>query len=260
MRYFFHISYKGTNYRGWQRQLNVISVQEILENEINRLLNINTFIVGCGRTDAGVHAQQFFFHLDVKEAWDVDLKFRLNKALSPDIAIHDIIRVADNAHAQFDATARTYEYYIHTQKSPFLNDISAWYDEDLDIEKMKTAAALLPEYKDFRAFCKTPDKHNHTLCDVKSAKLSTNESRTQIKFQITANRFLRGMIRIIVHRLLKVGKGKWSIDKFEYHLSSKERPQFTNFAYPQGLYLTKVVYPDSVKYLPPNPPYTVTNP
>jgi len=243
MRHFFHISYKGTNYRGWQRQPNAISVQEILETYINRLLKINTFIVGCGRTDAGVHAKQFFFHLDVEQAWDFDLKYRLNKVLPSDIAIHDVIPVADGAHAQFHATARTYEYHIHTHKNPFLNDISAWYDESLDIEKMKTATKLLPKYEDFRAFCKTPDKHNHTNCQVISAQLFFDENKEHIRFEITANRFLRGMIRIIVDRLIEVGKGNWSIDKFEHHLSTKERPQFTNYAHPQGLYLSKVVYP-----------------
>jgi len=223
MRHFFHIAYKGTNYRGWQRQPNVISVQEILETQINHLLNVNTFIVGCGRTDAGVHASQFFFHLDVEKKWDFDLKYRLNKVLPPDIAIHDIIEVADNTHAQFDATERTYEYLIHTQKSPFLNDISAWYDEKLDLEKMKTAVALLPKYDDFHAFCKTPDKHNHTLCKVVSARLFSDNNGNNIRFEITANRFLRGMIRIIVDRLIQVGTGRWSIEKFEQHLITKQR-------------------------------------
>lgn len=243
MRYFFHIGYKGTNYRGWQRQPNVLSVQEKLETEINRILKINTFIVGCGRTDAGVHAGEFYFHLDVEKKWDFDLKYRLNKVLPPDIVIYDILRVADTAHAQFDATARTYRYLIHTFKAPFMNDISAWYDEKLDFEKMKTAAALLPTYNDFHAFCKTPDKHNHTICDVMSAQLVVSANQKNIQFEITANRFLRGMVRIIMHRLIEVGTGRWTVEKFEYHLSTKERPQFTNFAHSQGLYLAKVHYP-----------------
>lgn len=243
MRYFFHIAYKGTNYRGWQRQPNAISVQETIENEVNRLLKTNTFIVGCGRTDAGVHASQFLFHLDVKNDWQGDLKFKLNKALPDDIAVYDIIRVDDKAHAQFHATERTYDYHIHTRKTPFLSEISSLYEEKIDPEKMKIAAAILTQYQDFRAFCKTPDKHNNTICHIKSTELFVDESGEKIHFQITSNRFLRGMIRIIVDRLVEVGKGNWSIDKFEYHLNSKERPQFTNFAPPQGLFLSKVVYP-----------------
>jgi len=242
LRYFFHIAYKGTNYRGWQRQPNTISVQEVIENEVNRLLKMNTFIVGCGRTDAGVHASQFFFHLDVESEWQGDLKFKLNKALPDDIAVHDIIQVDDKAHAQFHATERTYDYHIHTHKMPFLSDVSALYEEKLDIEKMKIATAILLKHNDFYAFCKTPDKHNHTICHIKNAELFLHEN-DKIQFRITANRFLRGMIRIIVDRLVEVGKGNWSVEKFEYHLNSKERPQFTNFAPPQGLFLSKVVYP-----------------
>ncbi len=214
----------------------------MIENEINRLLKINTFIVGCGRTDAGVHASQFFFHIDVENDWQGDLKFKLNKALPEDIAIHEIIPVDDKAHAQFHATERTYDYHIHTQKMPFLSDASTLYEEKLDLEKMKIAAAMLPNYKDFYAFCKTPDKHNHTVCYIKSVELLSHEN-DRIQFRITSNRFLRGMIRIIVDRLVEVGKGNWSVEKFEYHLNSKERPQFTNFAPPQGLFLSGVKYP-----------------
>jgi len=146
------------------------------------------------------------------------LKFKLNKALPDDIAIHDIIQVDDKSHAQFHATERTYDYYIHTRKMPFLSEISVLYEEKIDSEKMKMAATILPKYQDFHAFCKTPDKHNHTICHIKSTELFVDESREKIRFQITSNRF-------------------------EYHLKSKERPQFTNFAPPQGLFLSEVKYP-----------------
>ncbi len=243
MRYFFHIAYKGTQYRGWQRQPNAISVQEVLENEINRILKLNTYIVGCGRTDAEVHASQFFFHLDVKKEWDFDLKFRLNKALPPDIAIYDIIPVADRANARFDAIQRTYDYFIHTEKRPFLCQTSACYQADMDVERMRRAAHLLMKYQDYKAFCKTPDKHNTTICNIMNTDLFVKNEGKQIQFQITANRFLRGMIRIIVARLIAVGKGNISLEEFEGYLSATKTPKFTNFAYPQGLYLSKVVYP-----------------
>lgn len=243
MRYFFHIAYKGTQYRGWQRQPNVLSVQEVLETHINHILKTDTYIVGCGRTDAEVHASQYFFHLTMEQLWNFDLKARLNRVLPPDIAVFDIIPVKDKAHAQYDATQRTYDYFIHTQKSSFLNEFSAWYPEHFDIAAMQKAVALLPCHSNFRSFCKQPDKHNSTICHVMAARLFAHASGDRLQFQITSNRFLRGMIRIIVSRLLKVGTGRMSLDEFESYLIGTKTPQFTNFAHPQGLHLSKVVYP-----------------
>ena len=200
--------------------------------------------MGCGRTDAMVHASQFFFHLDVEKEWEFDLLFRLNKNLPDDIAIFEIIPVKDNQHARFDAIQRTYDYFIHTYKDPFLNPLSALYlERNLDLDSMKKATALLTQYNDFRAFCKTPADYEHTICNVTSARLFADATGDKLRFQISANRFLGRMIRIIVGKLLEIGTGLLSVDEFEHYLVTKETPKTIEPAYPQGLYLSKVTYP-----------------
>ncbi len=244
MRYFFHIAYHGTRYSGWQKHPRILNVQEVLETAIGRVLKKPVAIVGCGRTDAGVHASQFFFHVDIDEEWDFDLFFRLNKILPDDIAIFDIISMNGRPHARFDAIQRAYDYFIHTYKDPFLGNYSSLYPEhNLDLDKMKAAIALLPLYNDYRGLCKGPDRIDHTLCYVSSAALFTDINGDKLRFHISANRFLSKMIRIIVGRLLEIGRGEMSIDEFEHHLISKETPKVIIPAYPQGLYLSKVTYP-----------------
>ena len=244
MRYFFHIGYNGFQYHGWQRHAPHLTIQEVLEENISKVLKTPTTILGCGRTDAQVHANQYFFHLDVKKEWDFDLIFRLNKMLPEDIAVYDIIQVADDAHAQHSATKRTYDYFIHTYKDPFLNRFSSFYpDKKLQLDKMKAAASLLPKYKDYKAFCKSPDKYDHTECLVTAAQLFSESKGDKLRIQISSNRFLRGMIRAIVAKLLKVGKGEINLDEFENLLIRKKSQPNLEFADPQGLYLSKVVYP-----------------
>lgn len=200
--------------------------------------------MGCGRTDAMVHASQFFFHLDVERMWEYDLLFRLNKNLPSDIAIFEIIPVEENNHARFDAVKRTYDYFIHTYKDPFLNPVSALYlERNLDYNKMKEATALLLQYNDYRAFCKTPSEYEHTICNVSSARLWIDPTGDRLRFQISANRFLGRMIRIIVGKLIEIGRGEMSVADFEHHLRERITPITIEPAYPQGLYLSKVTYP-----------------
>jgi tRNA pseudouridine38-40 synthase len=244
MRYFLHIGYHGAQYSGWQRHPGVLNVQEVLETAISRLLKTPVNIVGCGRTDAKVHASQFFFHIDIEKEWKFDLFFRLNKILPPDIAVFDIIPMEGLPHARFDAVQRTYDYFIHTYKDPFLSGFSSFYPEkDLDLAQMKAAVALLTKYNDYRAFCKSPDRNDHTICNISSAAIFAHQSGDKLRFQISANRFLSKMVRIIIGRLLDIGRGKLSVDQFEYYLSNKETPPIIIPAYPQGLYLSKVTYP-----------------
>ncbi len=244
MRYFFHIGFNGYNYRGWQKLPEIISVQETIETALRRILKIPIEINGCGRTDAQVNASQFFFHLDVEEQWDYDLKARLNLILPPDIAIFDIIPMTGLPHARFDATQRTYDYFIHTYKDPFLNGLSSYYPEIyLDLEKMQQAVKVLTKYDDYRAFCRKPNKYEHTICHVSEASLYTNAKGDKIRFQISSNRFLTGMIRIIVGKLLEIGRGKLSVEEFEHYLRTKQTPATIIPAYPQGLFLSKVTYP-----------------
>lgn len=244
MRYFFHIGYHGTNYSGWQRHAGVITVQEVLETTIARLLKIKVNINGCGRTDAHVHAAQFFFHADVEQDLNDEFFFRLNKNLPHDIAVFEIIPMRGFPHARFDAVQRTYDYFIHMRKDPFFSGFSSLYlDANLNFDNMHAAVALLPLYNDYKGFCKTSDRQTSTLCTVSAATLRVNQSGDKIRFAISANRFLSKMVRIIIGRLLEIGEGKMSVDEFEHYLSSGQTPKIIVPAHPQGLYLSKVSYP-----------------
>ncbi len=221
-----------------------MSVQEIIETVLSKVLKNPISIYGCGRTDAGVHASQYVFHADLPDCFDFDLVSRLNRNLPPGIAIFDICLVHDRAHARYDAQRRTYDYFFHTQKDPFLAGQSAYYgDRTLDLPQMNAAVALLTQYEDYYAMCKTPENFEHTICRVSSAHFWMDKKRERFRFQISANRFLRGMIRIIVGRLLEIGAGRMSVDAFEQHLRDKQTPRIITPAYPQGLYLSKIEYP-----------------
>lgn len=243
MRYFFHISYDGTNYRGWQRLPGIVSLQETIETALSKIFKKPIEIICCGRTDAQVHAAQFFFHADIEDTWEFDLKFRLNKSLPEDIAIHDIFEVSSRSHARFDAWHRTYDYFIHSYKDPFLKNASACYDiTEMDLDLMAKAVALLPLHEDYIAFCRTPLKHEHTVCRVSAAKLYTNPGRDRLRFEISSNRFLKGMIRLLVAKLLDIGRGNLSLEDFEEALKTgKVLPEIPS-VFPWGLYLSKVTY------------------
>jgi tRNA pseudouridine38-40 synthase len=173
-----------------------------------------------------------------------ELQFKLNFTLPPDIVVFDIIPVHDRASARYDAVQRRYDYFIHLRKDPFLQNSSAMYaGMNLDIAAMRSAVALLPGYDDYYALCKSPAKYEHTICRVSEAHLWRDQSGERLRFQINANRFLSGMIRIIVGRLLEIGVGRMSVQDFESHLRNKQTPRIITGAHPQGLYLSKVTYP-----------------
>jgi tRNA pseudouridine38-40 synthase len=244
LRYFFHIGYNGRSFNGWQRQPNVYSIQEVIESKLSQVFKTPITVNGCGRTDTGVNASQFFFHADIDTTWEFDLLFRLNKLLPHSIAIFDIIPVEGKPHARFDAVQRRYDYYLHTYKDPFLGQLSSYYDVGpLNLSEMKKAADLLPKYKDYRAFCTSPDKNEHTICNVMEAKLFTTANGEQVRFHIASNRFLGKMIRIITGKLLQIGTGNMTVTAFEELLISKEPPAMLAPAHPTGLYLSKVTYP-----------------
>jgi len=244
LRYFIHIGYHGKRYSGWQKHPGMLTVQGILESALSRVLKTPVAIIGCGRTDVQVHASQFFFHVDIEKDWQFDLFFRMNKMLPDDIAVFDIIPMQGQPHARFDAIQRTYDYFIHSYKDPFLCGFSSLYEEwQLDLDAMKTAVSMLPNYTDYRAFCKCPDRIDHTLCYVSKANLFIDSTGDRLRFHISANRFLSKMIRIIMGRLLEIGRGQMSVDQFEYHLANKKTPRNIIPAHPQGLYLSKVTYP-----------------
>lgn len=244
MRYFFHIAYQGQYFSGWQKQPGVKSVQEVIEQTLSKIFKTTIAIIGCGRTDAHVHASQFFFHADLEEAFDFDLVFRLNKALPYNIAVFDIIKMEGKPHARFDAVQRKYDYFLHTYKDPFLNTQSSLYQEaNLDLYKMKVAVNLLTKYNDYRAFCTHPNKYDHTKCNVMEAGLFVNARGDRFRFNIASNRFLGKMIRIIMGQLLKVGKSELSVEEFESHFIDLQIGNIVSPAHPTGLYLSKVTYP-----------------
>lgn len=244
MRYFLHVSYNGFDYRGWQKQTGVVSIQETLEIAISQILKTPITLVGCGRTDAQVHATQFFAHFDLELPWEFDLTFRMNQLLPNQIVVHDIIKVDGEPHARFDVSERTYDYFIHTEKNPFLNPFSYYFPfQNLDFEKMSVAVKLLLKYQDFQAFCKTPEHNQTTICKIIATNLFISKDGKQIQFKITANRFLRGMIRVIVQKILEIGTAEISVEEFENILIKNEPPNIKAIAAPYGLYLSKVTYP-----------------
>lgn len=244
-RYFFEISYNGTQYAGWQSQPNATGVQEVVENALSKLLRHKIEIVGSGRTDAGVHCEQQFFHADLEKELDVSLFLgRLNAFLPKDIAIHAIRKVKEDAHARYGATERSYEYRVTLRKNPFLEGQALYYFKSLDIQTMNRAAALLVGQQDFESFSKVKTDVNNFICDLKRAEWK--QTNDLLIFHITANRFLRGMVRAIVGTLLEVGSAKISVDEFERVLRAKDRRQAGMNAAPYGLFLTKVKYPSSL--------------
>ncbi|MFM2392534.1 MAG: hypothetical protein RLZZ546_511 [Bacteroidota bacterium] len=244
MRYFIEIKYKGTRYKGWQKQKNTHGcIQEILENALFSVLKVKVNINGCGRTDAGVHASQFFAHFDIDTYISSDFITNINYTLPEDIAILKIVNVEANSHARFDAESRTYVYLAHFYKDPFLSDLSAYYCyhvKTLDIEEMKNLATKMIGTHDFFSFCKTPERHESTVCTVQKFSLEVTDN--QMRFAITANRFLKSMVRILVYELFEVGlKNKTANDVFAL-LTQKRTLQISKIAHPQGLYLDKVEY------------------
>lgn len=242
--YFLHIAYDGSKYSGWQRQVNGFALQERIENDLERIFREKITLYGCGRTDAGVHASQYYCHIKLSDKADFDIKFRLNKNLPDDIRVFDVIEVEEEQHCRYDVTARTYDYYAHFYEDPFLEKYSTYYNvKDLDFESMKSAASLLPKYQDFKSLCRRSHLFPDTSCDVTVARLFVSADMRRIRFNITSNRFLQGMIRITVHFLIKIGKGEMTLADFEEMLATQSEVKVKRQAPPQGLYLSKIIYP-----------------
>jgi tRNA pseudouridine38-40 synthase len=245
VRYFFEVSYVGTRYAGWQSQHNALGVQEVIESALSTLIRETTAIVGSGRTDAGVHCVQQFFHVDINRPFDPEkLQVRLNSFLPADIAIRSIREVIPDGHARYSATSRTYEYRITLRKDPFLEGFALRWHRPLDVQTMNRAAALLVGTHDFTACSKVKTDVNHFICDVRSANWKLSGSN--LTFRITANRFLRGMVRALVGTLLDVGSGKLSVADFADIIKARDRRKAGANAPPHGLFLMRVTYPRSV--------------
>ena len=253
-RYFVTLSYDGTRFHGWQIQPNGISVQEELQRGLSLLLRQEVTVTGAGRTDAGVHARMMVAHFDcatslLSEIWMKDgaldgrqLAYKLNRLLPQDIAVERIVQVAPDMHARFSALARTYHYYIHTFKSPFLSRYSCEMHFSLDFQLMNEAARMLLNYDDFGAFCKSHADVKTTLCHVTKA-LWSETAPGEWMFEITANRFLRNMVRAVVGTLVEVGRGRLSLDEFRRVVEGKRRTDAGESMPAHALFLERINYP-----------------
>ncbi|EAZ80271.1 tRNA pseudouridine(38-40) synthase TruA [Algoriphagus machipongonensis] len=244
-RYFLELSYKGTKYHGWQIQNNAFSVQECIESALSTYFRSPITVMGSGRTDTGVHAKMQVCHFDLAD--DIDYgKFlkAINGILPIDISIMSIRQVTPNAHARFDAVSRSYVYRIIFQKNPFLDGL-AWHSYFIpDLEKMNLAAETLLKHDDFECFSKVHTEVKHFRCDIKSC--SWEQKDGELLFHITANRFLRGMVRAIVGTLMEVGLGKKAPEDMEKIILSKDRSNAGKSAPARGLFLSRIIYPEKI--------------
>ena len=241
LRYFIELSYNGKNYHGWQIQPDVISVQEKLNKAVSTITQQNIEVVGAGRTDTGVHASQMFAHFDVDLEIKGDIPHKMNSLLPKDIVVYNVFKVDDEKHARFDAVSRSYEYKIWLGRNPFLLDLS-WqiHSQKLDVELMNDAAKLLLKYTDFQTFSKVKTDVYTYNCNITEAIWKQQEN--ELTFYITANRFLRNMVRAIVGTLVDVGLGKITKDDFRKIIESKNRSNAGLSVPAKGLFLTQIKY------------------
>jgi tRNA pseudouridine38-40 synthase len=241
MRYFIQISYNGTNYHGWQQQPNASSVQETLNKALSTVLNCKIDCMGAGRTDTGVHATQMYAHFDCAELQNTtSIIHKLNSFLPKDIVVHDLIQVHDDAHARFDATKRTYEYHIHSFKNAFLQNKSWYFHQKLNVDLMNQACKILFNHTDFQCFSKVHTDVNTFDCKIYEA--FWKQENANLIFTISADRFLRNMVRAILGTMVNVGIEKITLEEFQTIIESKDRNK-AGFSVPaHGLYLTKVEY------------------
>ena len=242
-RYFIKLAYNGTNYHGWQIQDNARTVQQELNERISLMLSQEINLIGCGRTDTGVHAREFYAHFDLPDEYgevDKQLAFRLNAFLPEDIVIFSVFQVPSDFHARFDAKSRTYKYYISRQKDPFRTGLAYTYHAPLELKKMTDAAGILFDYEDFTSFSKLHTQTKTNICRIMEAEWE--EEDRMFVFTIKADRFLRNMVRAIVGTLLEIGKGKLAVEDMKRIIEAKDRSQ-AGFSVPaQGLFLEKIEY------------------
>lgn len=245
MRYFIQLAYNGTRFCGWQKQPNAVSVQQTIESKLSVLLKESVEIIGCGRTDTGVHAARYYAHFETLILFEPhDVAFRLNKMIGNDIAVEKIFPVGNDLHARFSATQRSYEYRVSFKKNPFQLE-TAWhvpFYEKLDLEKMQLAAKLLLEYKAFAPFCKTNSDAKTMLCELSDSVWFFSEEEAH--YYITSDRFLRGMVRLIVGACINIGLNQLTIEELRDALETQKPLKKSYSVPPTGLFLTEIVYPE----------------
>jgi len=246
LRYFIELAYKGTNYHGWQLQPNAITVQELIQKSFSTILRTPIEVMGAGRTDAGVHAEQLFAHFNIENELNIDeVIYKVNAVLPEDIVVYNIRKSKVDSHARFDATSRSYEYRIFLGRNPFQNEVT-WQliNKKLNVSKMNEAANFLLTYTNFKCFSRSNTDVKTYNCDVtKALWIKTEKS---LIFHITADRFLRNMVRAVVGTLLDVGEGKTTLEEFKQIIKSENRCNAGSSAPPQGLFLTEVAYPNII--------------
>lgn len=245
MRYFLELSYHGARYAGWQIQPGAVSVQEVIQGKLSLLCRADLAVTGCGRTDAGVHARGYWAHFDQDKPMPKDLLFRLNRILPEDIAVHRLLPVHPEAHARFDAIQRRYCYRVTLDKNPFLSD-RAWqwpFPQPPDLERLNAAASLLLEYREFAPFCKSNTDAQTRICDLRESFWIPSADGRELIYWVTADRFLRGMIRLIVGMCVRVAAGKTSLAEVREALDRQSLLHGSWLIPPQGLTLTGVRYP-----------------
>ena len=241
MRYFIELSYNGKNYHGWQIQPDVNSVQEEINKAVSTIFQQKTEVVGAGRTDTGVHATQFFAHFNSDKKLPKEMVFKMNSIVPDTIVIHKVLLVDNELHARFNAKSRSYEYKICLGRNPFLLDFS-WqiHNQKLNIDLMNEASKILLAYTNFQSFSKVKTEVYTFNCDVTEAIWTKKEN--ELTFTITANRFLRNMVRAIVGTLVNVGLGKTTVQEFREIIESKNRGNAGLSVPAKGLFLTAVKY------------------
>ena len=247
MRYFLRLAYDGTDFHGWQRQPNAVSVQETIENALSTILQNPTEIVGAGRTDAGVHATEMFAHFDSENLQDKGrLLTSLNRMIGNAISVFDIVEVAPGAHARFDALSRTYNYFISLKKDPFSYRYAHKMHRLPDIERMNEAAAVLLETEDFTSFAKLHSDSKTNICKVSEAFWIYDSQEEKLCFRIKADRFLRNMVRAVVGTLLEVGLNRICLEEFKDIINKKDRCEAGVSMPAKGLFLSKIEYPKEI--------------
>jgi tRNA pseudouridine38-40 synthase len=249
MRYFLKLAYNGENYFGWQIQPAHISVQEVLTKAISLLLREDICIVGAGRTDTGVHAKEFYAHFDTSfiftEENKHDFIYRMNSFLPQDIVIYDILNVNENTHARFDALSRTYRYYVTTEKNPFARQFIHYIFYHPNLEQMNICCKKMMNYTDFTSFSKVRTQTHTNNCHIMQAQW-TDKGANLLVFEITADRFLRNMVRSIVGTLLDAGRNKISVEDFCAIIEQRNRRSASMSVPAKALFLEKIIYPENV--------------
>jgi tRNA pseudouridine38-40 synthase len=241
MRYFLEVSYKGTNYSGFQSQKNANTIQDEIENAFLILLKQEVRLTGSSRTDAGVHAIQNYFHFDSPEEISAGIVYNLNSILPFDIVVKKIIKVKDGANCRFDALSREYKYYIYQNKNPFLKDTAYYYPYILDVELLKNAASVIKDYANFTSFSKRNTQVKTFECRIIDS--NWNWENECLIYQVKADRFLRGMVRALTATMLNIGRGKTSLNDFRSIIEIKDCTKASFAAPAHGLQLTNVQYP-----------------